>query len=92
MCYPPSPLFLILLQNPNLLQTLHHLTIDASAGINMVAWSRSAILCAAVGFAQTTHADGFAEIDVSGNRGGADVEPVEKAALELEQLGMDELL
>ena len=42
----------------------------------MVTRSGPAILGAAVDFTETTDADGFAQVDVAGDRGGADVEPV----------------
>ena len=75
---PPSPLILILLQNANLLQTLHHLAIDASTGINMMARSRAAVLGAAVDLAQAADADRLAEVDVSSDGSGTRVKPVER--------------
>jgi hypothetical protein len=36
-----------------------------------------------VDFAETTNTDGFAEVDVAGDRGGADVEPVDRLRREL---------
>lgn len=42
----------------------------------MVRGARAAILLAPVDLAQTANTDGFAEIDVAGDGGGADVEPV----------------
>lgn len=48
---PPSPLILIVLQDPNLLQRLHDLPIDTPAGINVVGGPRAAVFLAAVGFA-----------------------------------------
>lgn len=38
--------------------------------------SAAAVLGVAVDLAQTAHADGLAQVDVSGDGGGADVEPV----------------
>ena len=38
----------------------------------------AAVFGAAVGFAETADADGFAHVDVSGYGGGADVEPAER--------------
>ena len=72
---PPSPLLLILLHHPNILQRLHHFPIHTPARIYMVRRSRAAVLSAAMHLAQTAHADRFAEIDMSGDGGGAGVEP-----------------
>jgi hypothetical protein len=43
----------------------------------MVGRSRAAVLLAAVGFSETTDADGLAEVDMTGDGGGADIEPVD---------------
>lgn len=42
----------------------------------MVRRTGAAVLLASVDLAQTADTDGFAEIDVAGDRGGTDVEPV----------------
>lgn len=42
----------------------------------MVGGARAAVLLATVDFAQTADTDGFAEVDVAGDGGRADVEPV----------------
>ena len=42
----------------------------------MVCWGRAAVLGAAVDFSETANADGLAEIDMAGDGGSADVEPV----------------
>ena len=72
---PPPTLLLIHLQHPNLLQTLHHFPIYAPARIDVVRRARAAVSGRAVDFAHAAHADGFAEVDVAGDGGSADVEP-----------------
>lgn len=42
----------------------------------MVRGSAAAVLSRAVRFAQAADADGFAQVDVAGDGGGADVKPV----------------
>ena len=42
----------------------------------MVRWSGTAVLGAAVGFAEAADTHALAEVDVAGDAGGADVEPV----------------
>lgn len=49
----------------------------------MVGWARAAVACAAVDFAQAADADGFAEVHMAGDGGGADVEPVDGLGGEL---------
>ena len=38
-----TSLILILLQNTNLLEGLHHLTVNASTGIDVVGWAGSTV-------------------------------------------------
>ena len=42
----------------------------------MLAGAAAAVLGGAVNLAETANTDGLPEVDVAGNRGGADVEPV----------------
>ncbi len=75
---PSSTLILILLQHTNLLQRLHHFPIDASAGIDVMTGPTATILLAAMHFPETAYTDRFAEVDVSRNGCGPDVEPVHR--------------
>lgn len=65
-----------LLNDTELLEGLDDLAVNGAGGIDVVVWSRASVLGAAVDLAEAANTDGLAEIDVSGNRGGADVEPV----------------
>jgi hypothetical protein len=71
-----SSLILILLQDTDLLKGLHDFAVDATGGIDVVGWARTTVAGAAVDFAETANTDGFAEVDVAGDGGGADVEPI----------------
>ena len=64
------------LDNSNLLQCLQHLPIYAARRIDVVVGSAAAVLGAAVDFGEAADTDGLAEVDVAGDGGGADVEPV----------------
>jgi hypothetical protein len=72
-----ASLLLVLLQNTNLLKSLHNLAVYASAGIDMVGWAGATVAGGAVDFAKTADTDGFAEIDVTGDSGSANIEPVD---------------
>lgn len=71
-----TSLVLVLLQNTNLLQRLHDLPVDGTGGVNVVRRLGTAVSGAAVDLAQTANTDGLAEVDVTGNGGGAGVVPV----------------
>ena len=73
--YPSSASILVLLQHANLLERLHNLAVDATAGIDMVTGTTAGVLPVAVHFPQTSYADGLAEVDMSRHRCGSDVEP-----------------
>jgi hypothetical protein len=49
----------------------------------MVRWARATVAGGAVNFAKTSNTDGFAEVDVASDRGGADVEPIDRLRREL---------
>ncbi len=72
-----AALLLIALEDLDLLKGLHDLAIDAAAGLNVVGRARAAVLGAAVHPAETANTDGLAHVDVAGDGGGADVEPVD---------------
>ena len=69
-------MFLILLQNTNLLKCLYDFTIYTAAAVEMAAGTGTAVLTATVDSLEGSYADGFAEVDVSGYGGGAGVEPI----------------
>jgi len=49
----------------------------------VVRWARATVAGGAVDFAKTTDTDGFAEVDVAGDGGGANVEPINGLRWEL---------
>lgn len=65
-----------LLDNAELLERLDDLAVNGAGGIDVVVGPRATVLGAAVDFAETANTDGLAQVDVSGDGGGADVEPV----------------
>jgi hypothetical protein len=71
-----ATLLLVLLENLDLLESLHNLAVYAAAGIDVLGGAGAAVLGAAVDLAETADTDGLSEIDVAGNRSGTDVEPV----------------
>jgi hypothetical protein len=75
-CNSPPAGFLILLQYSNLFKSLQYLSLYTSATFKVTSWTSPTVLTAAVEFAKSSHTDGFAEVDVSCNCCGADVEPV----------------
>lgn len=64
-----------MLDNTDLLEGLEDLAVDGAGGVDVVGGSGAAVLGAAVDFAKAADTDGFAEVDVAGYGGGADVEP-----------------
>jgi hypothetical protein len=64
------------LDNIDLLEGLKDFSVDRTGGIDVVGRAGSAVLLPPVGFAETTDADGFAEVDVTSDGCCADVEPV----------------
>lgn len=64
-----------MLEHTNLLQRLHHLPIDAAAGIDVVRRPRAAVLLAAVRFPQPAYPDRLAQVHVSCHGRRARVEP-----------------
>ena len=72
-----AALLLVLLEDLDLLKSLHDLAIDAAAGINVMGGARATVLGGAVDAAETANTDGLAHVDVAGDGSGADVEPVD---------------
>jgi hypothetical protein len=71
-----ATLLLVLLEDTDLLKGLHDLAVDGAGGIEVLGGTAAAVLGGAVDLAQTANTDGLAKVDVAGDRGGADVEPV----------------
>lgn len=71
-----ATLLLILLKDANLLEGLDDLAVDGARGVDVVGGTRATVLGGTVDLAKTADTDGLAEVDVAGDRGGADVEPV----------------
>jgi hypothetical protein len=65
-----------LLDNAELLERLDNLAVNGAGGIDVVVGPRATVLGASVDLAETANTDGFAQVDVSGDGGGADVEPI----------------
>jgi hypothetical protein len=72
---PPAALVLILLEHPDLLQRLHDLPVYRAGSIDVVRWTRAAVLGAAMDLPHAAHTDGLAHVDVAGDGCSADVEP-----------------
>lgn len=83
LCDAAATLLLVLLEDVDLLQSLHDLAVDAAAAGNVVRGARATVLGDTVHLPQTADTDGLAEVDMAGNRGGADVEPVDVLGREL---------
>lgn len=73
-----TALVLVLLEHVDLLEGLHDLAVDGAGGVDVVARAHTPVLDAAVDLPQTADTDRLAHVDVAGNGGGADVEPVKE--------------
>lgn len=78
-----ATLVLVLLENTNLLEGLEDLAVDGARGIDVARGTGTAVLGGAVDLAETADTNGLAEVDVAGDGGGADVEPVNVLGREL---------
>lgn len=75
----PSPaLLLVLLQDANLLQTLHHLPIDTPASIDMMRGAGSTILRRPMDLPQAADAHGLAQVDVPCDGRGTHIVPISR--------------
>lgn len=83
LCDAAATLLLILLEDVDLLKSLHDLPVDAAAAGNVVRGARATVLGDTVNLPQTANTDGLPEVDMAGNGGGADVEPVDVLGREL---------
>lgn len=71
-----ASLVLILLEDTDLLKGLHDLAVNRAGGVDVLGRARATVLGGTVDLAETADTDGLAEVDVAGDGGGADVEPV----------------
>lgn len=72
-----ATLVLVVLEDANLLKGLHDLTVDRAGGVDVVGGAGSAVLGGTVDLAETANTDGLAHVDMAGDGGGTDVEPVD---------------
>ena len=72
-----ATLLLVLLEDLDLFKSLEDLAVDAAGGIDVLRGARAAVLGAAVDLAETADTNRLPEVDVAGDGGGADVEPVD---------------
>lgn len=71
-----ATLLLVDLNNANLGQGLQDLAVNGAGGVDVLAGAGTAVLGGTVQLAETADTDGLAQVDETGNRGGADVVPV----------------
>lgn len=72
-----ATLLLIVLEDTDLLEGLEDLAVNGARGLDVVGGTAATVLGSAVDAAETANTNGLAEVDVAGNGGGADVEPVD---------------
>lgn len=78
-----ATLLLVVLDDADLLEGLEDLAVNGAGGVDVVRGGVAAVLGGAVDLAEAADTDGLAEVDVAGDRGGADVEPVNVLGREL---------
>ena len=78
-----ATLLLVVLKDTNLLEGLDDLAVDRAGGINVPGGAVATVLGSTVDLAETADTDGLAQVDVTGDRGGTDVEPVNVLGREL---------
>lgn len=71
-----ATLVLVVLKDTDLLEGLQDLTVDGARGVDMVGGAVAAVLGRAVDLAEAVDTDGLAEVNVTGDGGGADVVPI----------------
>lgn len=76
LCDSSATLVFVLFENTDLLKGLEDLSVNGTAGIDVVGWGGTAVLLATVVSAETADTDGLAEVDVTGYGGGADIVPI----------------
>ena len=71
-----AALVLVVLKDANLLKGLHGLAVDGAGGVDVVGGAGAAVLGGTVDLSETANTNGLAHVDVAGDGGGTDVEPV----------------
>ena len=71
-----TSLLLILLEDTDLLKSLHDLTVNGTRGVGVVGWAGTAVAGRTVNLAETANTNGLAHVDVTGDSSGTNVEPV----------------
>jgi len=79
---PASTLVLVVLENTDLLESLHGLAVDGAGAVDVMARTGTAVLSASVDLAETADTDGLAHVNMAGDGGGTDVEPVKMSVLD----------
>lgn len=73
---PSATLLLVNLNNANLLEGLEDAAVDLAGGVDVVGGAGTAVLGGSVDLAETTDTDSLAEVDVTSDSSGANVEPI----------------
>lgn len=71
-----ASLLLILLQDADLLKRLHDLAVNGARGVDVLRGTRATVLGGTVDLAEAANTDSLAAVDVAGDGGSADVEPI----------------
>jgi hypothetical protein len=71
-----ATLLLINLEDTDLLESLEGLAVNGAGGINVVSGTGTTVLGGTVNLAETANTDGLAHVDVAGDGGSTDVEPL----------------
>ncbi len=71
-----ATLLLVLLNNANLLESLEDLAVDGTTGVDVLGGPDTPVLGITVRLSETANTDGLAEVDVTSDSSGADIEPV----------------
>lgn len=71
------------LNDTDLLESLEDLAVDGAGGVDVVAGARATVLLSSVDLAETTDTDRLAHVDVAGDGGSTNVEPVHRLRREL---------
>lgn len=80
----------VLLENTNTLETLNDLALNRTGGVSVVRRAETAVGGTTVELSEMADTDSLAKVDVTGEGGGADVEPVWVVrGLLLEVTGLD---
>lgn len=72
---PSATFVLVNLNDTDLLESLEHFAVNLAGGVDVMLWFRTAVLGRSVDLAETANTDSLAEVDVTGDSSGANVEP-----------------